>query len=120
MGEFSDFDETVGDDKGIVEFLFAFRSAWEECKDDYHERRLNSEHTLQSALYFHLRRKLDSSYVLHTEMVVRLGGSDKNIKNKSVIDLVVSRRQEIDGPLEVVAAIEVKFTPRGCPIKSSI
>ncbi|MDT8990713.1 hypothetical protein RQP54_07520 [Curvibacter sp. APW13] len=110
-----------GDDEDTSAFLSAFQVAWKNCTTDYQSRLVNSEHTLQSALYFHLRNALDPKhFVLYTEMVVRLGEDDNETKNKSVIDLVVSRRLVDSNQLEVIGAIEVKFTPRGCPVKHAV
>lgn len=91
-------------------FLEALSFAWEECLADYTGRRINSEHALQASIYRHLCNRLPSTYRVFAEAVVRLGetGVSETSKKKVVVDLVIEHN------LKVIAAIEIKFTPRGC------
>jgi hypothetical protein len=96
--------------------LRAFQSAWSKSIADYALRRLNAEHTLQSALYHHLRCELPADFNIYTEAVIRLSESavEEAEKRKVVVDLLIC-----DGTV-IVAAIEIKFTPRGMPTIASL
>ncbi len=104
----------------------AFEKAWNACRDDYDDRRINAEHTLQAALYFHLRSGLDSrkNFFVLTELKGKLSDSQKTSSGKirDVLDLVVARRvpNEKGGKLEILAAIELKYLPRSVPSDEAI
>ncbi len=104
----------------------AFKKAWSACRNDYDDGRVNAEHTLQAALYFHLRSGLDcfEKYVVLTELKGNLSDSQKTVSGKfrDVLDLVVARRvpNEKGGRLEILAAIELKYLPRSVPSDEAI
>jgi hypothetical protein len=103
----------------------AFEKAWSACRNDYDDGRVNAEHTLQAALYFHLRSGLDfEKYVVLTELKGNLSDSQKTVSGKfrDVLDLVVARRapKEKGGRLEILAAIELKYLPRSVPSNKAI
>ena len=91
--------------------LFAFQLAWRRTIEDYEQRQINAEHCLQASLYRHLKNSLPSAFSVFSEAVVRLGENAINEtgKQKVVIDLLVCEHRTI------VAAIEIKYTPRGEP-----
>jgi len=97
------------------EVIRAFQSAWIESTKDYAARLINSEHTLQAAVYHHLRCTLRQDFSVFTETVIRLqdGVADETKKSKVIVDLLVCHQAEI------VAAIEIKYTPRGAPTAES-
>ena len=91
--------------------LRAFQLAWQKVVDDYTQREINSEHCLQAALYRHLRNILPNSFKIYAEAVVRLSKNGKADTGKSnvVMDLLVCEN------ITIVAAIELKYTPRTEP-----
>jgi hypothetical protein len=93
------------------EVIRAFQSAWSKSTKDYAARLINSEHTLQAAVYHHLRCMLRHEFSVFTEAVIRLpdGVAEETKKGKVIVDLLVCYEAEI------VAAIEIKYTPRGAP-----
>jgi hypothetical protein len=116
----------LADLSDVNDVLAAFRTAWSNAHKDYLDHRINSEHTLQAILYFHLRRTLDDAchgskkrYRVFTEAVVQLPGTAfpragaevaelstaKSSKSKVLIDLVVCRGSTI------LVAIELKYRP---------
>lgn len=96
--------------------LRAFQSAWSWSISDYEQRRINSEHTLQSSIYHYLRASLPENYDVYTEAVIRLSeaATEMQSKRKVVVDLLVCLEREI------IAAIELKYTPRGAPTLESL
>lgn len=103
----------------------AFEKAWIACCDDYDDARINAEHTLQAALYFHLRSRLESKkYVVLTELKGNLSDSQQTVsgKFKDVLDLVVARRisDKKGRRFEILAAIELKYSPRSVPSDEAI
>lgn len=104
----------------------AFEKAWSASRNDYDDGRINAEHTLQAALYFHLRSGLDSfeKYVVLTELKGNLSDSQQTVSGKfrDVLDLVVARRvpNEKGRRLELLAAIELKYLPRSVPSNKAI
>ena len=91
--------------------LSVFMAAWQKCIDDYVERKINSEHCLQASLYRHLANALPKRYAIYAEAVVKLSEATKAAEAKDVakVDLLICEEQV------VVAAIEIKFTPRKAP-----
>ena len=90
--------------------LAAFGVAWNSSLRDYQERRLNSERCLQASLYYFLRMHLSESYKIYIEAVVRYGeASGTKQRPKVQIDTLVCYKDEI------IAAIELKYAPRGEP-----
>ena len=106
----------IVDTPTTTEFLLAFQKAWLNSTKDYAALRINSEHTLQAALYHHLRLALPDGFSIFTEAVIRLPEQTANEtgKQKVVVDLLVSHARQI------VAAIELKYTPRGRPAESAV
>lgn len=98
--------------------LHAFKAAWIRCTTDYIERRINSEHCLQSSLYRHLLNELSShpEYKVFVETVILLSetAKDESPKKKVIVDLLVCENSEI------VAAIELKYTPRATPKSETV
>lgn len=95
--------------------LRAFKKAWEEALVDYAERRLNTEACLQSALYASLRRLLAPPFEIYVDAVVKMPKSDQpGAKRKAEVDLLICHGDDI------VAAIELKFAPRGKPSRQSV
>ena len=96
--------------------LRAFQFAWLASIEDYQNRKVNSEHTLQSALYHHLRSSLPDNYNVYTEAVIRLSErtADESARRKVVVDLLVCKEKEI------IVAVELKYTPRGLPTLASL
>lgn len=96
--------------------LTAFAQAWQDCLADYAQRRLNTEHCLQAALYHHLRAHLPEDWRVFSEAVVQLGDSGRadTGKSKVVVDLLIENARR------VIGAIELKFTPRGIPSRESM
>lgn len=107
-------------DVDVKAVYISFHDAWHACRDDYDDRCINAEHTLQSALYFHLRNRLDpKQFVVLTEVSGALQGDPRSQAGKcyDVLDMVVARRtfaKEREA-LEIIAAIELKFLPRFVP-----
>lgn len=99
-----------------TEVLQAFQSAWSKSTRDYAARRINSEHTLQAAVYHHLRSSLRDEYSIFTEAVIRLpdGTNEETSKSKVVVDLLVCHQEEI------IAAVEIKYMPRSSPTIESV
>jgi hypothetical protein len=99
-----------------IEVIKAFQLAWNESIKDYTSRMINSEHTLQAAIYHHLRQSLRDGFQVFTEAVIYLPESVMNEtgKSKVVIDLLVCHQQII------IAAIEIKYSPRSAPSVNSI
>jgi hypothetical protein len=102
------------DSPNTVSALVAFKAAWQAALVDYAQRRLNGEHTLQSSLYYHLRRTLADDFVVFTEAVVRMPDSSTDGKRKILLDLLICHGTEI------IVAIELKYTPRGIPSPDSM
>lgn len=94
--------------------LMAFKQAWQKSTADYAQRKLNSEHTLQASIYHHLRQELPDDFVVYTEAVVRLPESDLPGKKKVVLDLLICHGTEI------IAAVELKYKPRGIPVSDAL
>ena len=99
---------SASDNAITSEVLRAFQSAWSDSTKDYAARLINSEHTLQAAVYHHLRCTLRHEFSVFTEAVIRLpdGIAEETKKGKVIVDLLVCHQAEI------VAAIEIKYTPR--------
>ena len=99
-----------------TEFIWAFNTAWRKSTKDYSDRIINSEHTLQSSVYHHLRSALRDDFRVFTEAVIQLPESvaAESEKRKIIVDLLVCYKKEI------VAAIEIKYTPRGMPATDSV
>jgi hypothetical protein len=91
--------------------LQSFQAAWLKSIDDYAQRKLNSEHTLQAALYHHLLSALPPGFRVYTEAVIRLSEStvEESERRKVVVDVLVCEEAE------VILAAELKFVPRGVP-----
>ena len=90
-------------------FLKALKAAWKKSLEDYKDRKINGEHTLQASMYRRLCNQLPATYSVFTEAVIRLrnAGVTETSKNKVVVDILIAHE------LMVIGAIEVKFTPRG-------
>lgn len=94
-------------------FMKAFKTSWGLAIDDYMERRINGEHTLQASLYRHVWSQLScevSDYRIFAEAVVKYVVPEGNGRSQKLDLLVVCGPP---GESCVVAAIELKFTPRG-------
>ena len=78
----------------------ALDAAWVEAISAYQAGRVNSERTLQSALYHHLMRLLPHDIHTFCEPTVRVDGYGPLIP-----DLLISQGNQ------VLAAIELKFVP---------
>lgn len=94
-------------------FMNAFMKSWDSAIGDYMKRRINGEHTLQASLYRHLWNELrcdDGDYRIFTEAVVKYEVPEGKGRSQKLDLLVVCGT-----PYEslVVAAIELKFKPRG-------
>ncbi len=104
--------------------LTALCKAWTKVCKDYDNRKLNSERSLQASLYFHLRTELgeESGHDIYIEaMVVRdvdemisPDEASKVKKKRIAIDTLVCKDKEI------LIAMELKYSPRGFPIKKDI
>jgi hypothetical protein len=94
-------------------FLDAFQSAWKLVIKDYDKRLINGEHTMQASLYRHLLDLLPNiGFRLFTEAKVTVGDKHK------VIDLLIVHGEVMRST--VIAAIELKFTPRGVPAVTDV
>ena len=98
--------------------LGALRVAWKEACIDYGARKLNSERSLQAALYFHMRSRLEAispDFRIFIEAVVVVpavpAGPDRDAESQRVIaiDTLVCLDRTI------LLAVEIKYTPRGFP-----
>ncbi|HLP82443.1 MAG TPA: hypothetical protein VK141_10705 [Nitrosomonas sp.] len=109
------------DDQNSSLFVKTFKEAWSACCTDYDERIIDSEGTLQAALYHHLRSRLNpEQFVVFSEFSGKLSIDDSNKSNKLrvVVDLVVCQKHS--SYLELIGAIEVKYKPRGRPSEQSV
>lgn len=115
-----DYDSAVSDT-----VLRTFRAAWLATLDDYCNRRINSERCLQASLYRHLCNelsKIENAYRVFVEAVVLIpiqndegpDGQPKSKFKKVFIDTLICKGNSI------VAAIEIKYVPRGNPKVSGI
>lgn len=104
------------DTESTTLFLRTFTAAWQKCIDDYESRRINSEHCLQASLYRHLANALPEKFIVYAEVPVKMSESSQTATTKetSKIDLLICEERAI------IAAIELKFTPRGAPIEPKI
>lgn len=106
---------TTKDTEDTSLVLQHFQEAWELSIDDYKCRKLNSEHCLQASVYRHLVNSLPNTFSVYTEAVVRLSeNAQQPSQSKVKIDLLICKGQEI------IAAIEIKYTPRGQPKTKAI
>ena len=85
---------------------------------DYDLRRVNSEHTLQANLYHHLLRLLPPTgeYRVFTEVTMHAKRYESPSEGlRRVIDLLVVHKSAGEDLSTVIAAIELKYIPRGVP-----
>ena len=121
-----------GDLGHVNKVLAEFRIAWRASTEDYRQRLINSEHTLQASLYFHLRNALgpgseDERYCIYTEAVIRRRGSDAYALadaawEKVFVDLAICRESG-NGAIPnrtLLVAIELKFKPMIRPSAAAI
>jgi hypothetical protein len=87
----------------------AFKNAWKATISDYSKKKINSERCLQAALYFHLRKRLSSAYVIYIEPAVRIGSGEKLF-----IDTLICRENT------VLLAAELKYKPKHYPSKKNV
>ncbi len=80
--------------------------AWKDCvENDYKNQRINSERSLQAALWAHLyNNNLPENMRLFIEPTIHLNGNEK-IRP----DIVVCNKKNI------ISIIEIKYIPRGNP-----
>ena len=80
--------------------------AWKNCvEEDYKKQRINSERSLQAALWAHLyNNKLPENMRLFIEPTIKVNGNEK-IRP----DIVVCNKRNI------ISIIEIKYLPRGKP-----
>lgn len=91
-----------------VAFLKAFHLAWRAFVKDYDERLINGEHTMQASLYRHLLALLpNTGFRVFTEAKVAVEGEPR------YIDMLVVHGKLLEST--VIAAIELKFSPRSVP-----
>jgi hypothetical protein len=111
-----DFHMPHHDTESTTLVSLIFIAAWRKCIDDYIERRINSEHCLQASLYRHLTNALPKQYSVYTEAVIKLSEATKaaEAKNVAVVDLLICEERT------VIAAVEIKFTPRKTPKVSAV
>jgi hypothetical protein len=105
------------------EFLTVFQSAWKATMLDYDQRRINSEHTLQANLYHHLLRLLPPTgeYRVFAEVTMHAKHYEAPSESlRRVIDLLVVHKSSGDVLSNVIAAIELKYTPRAMPLPTNI
>lgn len=101
-------------------FMKAFKTSWGLAIDDYMERRINGEHTLQASLYRHIWSQLScdsGDYRIFTEAAVKYVVPEGKGRSQKLDLLVVCG---LPGESLVVAAIELKFKPRGIVKKKEI
>lgn len=81
-----------------------FATAWQTVvAEDYANGRINSEHSLQAVLFAALKESGNSKRHIFIEPCVRLSNSGKLIRP----DMMICNGKE------VIAVVELKFTPRG-------
>ena len=98
--------------------LHAFRSAWKRCVNAYSERLVNSERCLQAMLYHHLRGFLPKDYNIYVEASIKIPATSTDVladlKSKVIVDTLICHGTDI------VAAIEVKYGPKGAPESKAV
>jgi len=89
-------------------FLETFQLAWRAFVKDYDDRVINGEHTMQASLYRHLLALLpNTGFRVFTEAKVTVGDESR------FIDMLVVHGKLLEST--VIAAIELKFSPRSAP-----
>lgn len=80
-------------------------NAWNETVEDYKASRINSERTLQAALYSRLRTRLPTSTQVLCEPVISF-----ELRGNLIPDMVIAEGGD------VIAIIELKFVPHHRPM----
>ncbi|TSD56400.1 hypothetical protein FFI97_019395 [Variovorax sp. KBS0712] len=96
----------------------AWRAAWIEACNDYGARKLNSERSLQAALYFHLRSRLEvisSEYRIFIEAAVDVPAVPADPDRDAQPARVIAIDTLVCLGREVLLAVEIKYTPRTFP-----
>jgi hypothetical protein len=113
------------EEQDVITVLRLIKKAWAATCADYGCRRLNSERALQASFYHQLRSRLDKArdgYVVFVEAAVKLPSvaADPTTDTAAatartiVIDTLICKGNVI------LAAMELKYAPRGFPSKEKI
>lgn len=105
----------------VTDVIKIIKKAWAACSNDYQRFKINGEHCLQSALYYHLRKNLPKNHTILTEAYVGLPEGNTREKSHNRVDIIICKSQNQESRPEIaLVGIELKFTPKGEPSKISM